>query len=237
MPVGVTLNISSNRGQYQRAFEKYASWYTDAHPEANLSALFEDQSRKLAVELYNQTAEIAPSVEKLEADIKRQGWRIPAWFRGSRSRIGRGVPAMWLGTAFDRQPKPFKGRGAKAKNEAAREAWMAQKPTLAQMEAFVLKMRSAARLYLASGWLGAVVRLGGSVKSTSGQVDPARGGAEITRGQGISKVTIWNRTDGIVTMDLKKQFVEKALTVRAADMLVYVRRKMDEAAMKYLRAA
>jgi hypothetical protein len=77
-------------------------------------------------------------------------------------------------------------------------------------------------------WLGAIGDLGGSLKTSSGTVDRARGGAEIHREPGRVSIVFWNRTPGIETMDAKKHFVAKAIAVRAADMWVYILRKMRE---------
>jgi len=239
---GITLSSSSSQLETLRgSFRHYAEWYTDAHPDANAAELFVDQGRKFATELYVQTAAIAPSNSEIASDVKAQGWEIPVKF--ADGRLGRGVAAQWLGYAWQkivkgsprRRGRPRKGETAA--REAGEEAFLSRKPTLAEMQAAVIKWRQNARLFLASGWLGAIADLGGSLSASSGKVDRGRGGAEIRHSAGLTEIILWNRTPGIETMNEQKGFVAKAIAVRAADMLVYVQRKMDEAARRYFRAA
>lgn len=225
---GLTISSDSTAlASLRQTFRTYAAWN-----QRDSAGLFIDQARKLATELYVQTAAIAPSKSEIAADVKALGWKIPRKFRDGR--LGRGVPAQWLGSALARRAKK---RGRKSKlSLAEEEAFMAQRPTLEQMQAFVIANRSSARLYLASGWLGAVADLGGSLKNTSGKIDRSRGGATIRRGAGSISVEFWNRTPGIETMDAKKHFVAKAIAVRMIDMQAYIARKRAEE-LQRLKAA
>lgn len=216
-------------------FRKYADWN---HRDG--AELFVDQTRKLATELYTQTAAIAPSEAEIAADVRAQGWKIPKRFADGRE--GRGSNRAWAGWSYwqaikNKTIKRFRGRGARQKNWEQESAMRDQKPTLAMMQAYVIALRKNARLFLASGWLGAIFDLGGSLKKSSGKVDHERGGAEIHHNPHGVEVVLWNRTPGIETMDQKTHFVAKAVAVRTADMWVYIRRKMDEAAKQIFRAA
>lgn len=228
---GISISSSSSQlDSLRQTFRTYAAWN-----QRDSADLFLDQSRKLATELYQQTAAIAPSKSKIAADVKALGWKIPRKFQDGRT--GRGVRAQWLGYAYSRSKASKRKRGRQSRGnaaafEAAFESAMNRKATLADMQKFVIAMRSNARLYLASGWLGAVLDLGGSVKNTSGRVDRSRGGAIIRRGQGSVEVEFWNRTPGIETMDAKHHFVAKAIAVRTLDMFAYIQRKRAEALQK-----
>lgn len=244
------IRMSTNSSQLEnlrRGYKSYASWYLGAHPDQDGEDLFIDQGRKFATELYNQTAAIAPTPAQIAADVTAQGWKIPRKFPDGR--LGRGVPAQWLGVAYKAALKAKeiarkRGRGAKAFNDAQESSFLAQKPTLQVMQAFVIKNRVNAILNLASGWLGAIAELGGSLKERRGRGSIAgyprqnakRGGADIHRSPGRSEIVLWNETPGMTEMDAKHGIVAKAVTVRVADMIVYIRRKMDEAAARYLRA-
>lgn len=225
---GIELQLSSpGRGQWSEAFRQYAEWN---HRDG--AELFVDQTRKLATELYTQTAAIAPSKAQIATDVKKLGWRIPVKFKDGR--LGRGVAAQWVGWAWE-QRKKRKGRPSKSE-QLAKERFK-KRPTLADMQRFVIAMRTNARLYLASGWLGAIFDLGGTLKATSGGVDRERGGAEVQRTSTGVRITLWNRSRGIETVNARRQFVAKAHLVRTADMLVYIRRKMDEAARAVFQRA
>jgi hypothetical protein len=115
------------------------------------------------------------------------------------------------------------------------------------MQAFVIRWRERARLYLASGWIGAIEGFKNRLNPTYGRVyagplDPQeigtgtfrpdremRGGVDIIETPTSIRIEIWNSTRGIVEMDRKHRILDKALTARAADMIVYIRRKIDEA--------
>lgn len=225
----------SNHSQLSDTFRRYAEWNNRDGAD-----LFVDQTRKYANELYEQTAAIAPTESEIRADVEAQGWKIPARFPDGRR--GRGTPSQWLGAAYQAAVKAGsivkkRGRGAKKFNDAQKQAFKEQRPTLQQMQAFVIARRLKSIMYLASGWLGSIAALGGSVKASSGKVDPKRGGAEIRRSPTGVEVGLWNETAGIETMEAKTKFVEAAALIRAADMWVYIRRKMDEAQNMFFRRA
>lgn len=223
MPAGITIN-SNGIGRIRETFRSYAS-----HNRREVEFLWQDQSRKLANELYNVTAAIAPSRSEIAADVRALGWKIPTRF--ADGRIGRGLPGDWTGFALTKRERRKKGKPV---DEAA---FRAKRPTLAQMQAYVIALRSRARLFLASGWLGAIVDLGGSPKTSSGKVDRDRGGADITRSPGLITVEFWNRTPGIEGQNSKHDLVGKAVKARVADMLIYIRRKQTDALRLLKQAA
>lgn len=213
--------ITSNSSAMSRMFLEYASWNQRETPD-----LFVAESRKFANELYMQTAAIAPSKATISAKVKSLGWHV----------IKRGSSSQWKGAALAKKAKR-KGRGAGAINDATRDKAMAAKATLEQMQAYVIAKRSNARLYLASGWLGAVSDLGGSLKISSGNIDHTRGGAEVFRSPSHVEIEFWNRTPGIVEQDAKHNLVGRAYAVRMADMLEYIERKRREAADRIFKKA
>ena len=207
---------------YNREFQEYLRLNL-----RNVNDLVIEGGRKLATDLFVETDRlITPSRERIAATVKALGWRV----------IKRGTPAQWKGAAFAKREKK-RGRGAGALNDAARERAMAKKTTLAQMQAFVIKKRSDARQYLATGWLGAVSDLGGSMKVRSGKVNSLRGRAEITLTRGAPRVVLVNDTPGIVTMNRKANFVRAAFQRRAADLRTYNARKRMEAQQRVFRSA
>jgi hypothetical protein len=215
------ITITTNSTVMSAMFLEYARWN-----QRDTADLFVGESRKFANELYNQTAAIAPSKATISAKVKSLGWHV----------IKRGTPQQWTGQALQKRQKGRRGRPS-LKNIAADAAFLATKPTLQQMQAYVIAKRSNARLYLASGWLGAIADQGGKLKTTSGKVDHDRGGAEVYRAPSHVEVEFWNRTPGIVEMDAKHGLVAKAYAVRIADMLVYIERKIAESQNRVFRKA
>jgi hypothetical protein len=240
---GITIKPGSSK-PWMANFKQYAKWYTEAHPDANAAELFVDQCRKTAVELYQQTVAVSPTKAEIVADVKSRGWHIPAFFgkveRDDKGhiehgeRIGRGLAKWWAAAAEKRRDKRRKGRPTTAAQKA-RDERLSRRPTLAQMQAYAIAVRNKARLFVASGWLGASSDLGGSLSLSSGNIDHERGGAVISRQPGKTIVTLWNKTPGVEKLNARSHFVRVALIVRAADMAVYVRRKAAEAAQRFLR--
>jgi hypothetical protein len=212
---------------FQSTFKQYVEWN-----RRDTEMLFLEHARKLATDLYMETAKEAPTKARITADVQRQGWRIPRVFKpgnfGKAWRRGRGVPAQWLGFAMG---KMRKGRPTKAALKA-RAKGMSARPTLKQMQDFVIKIRYDARLYLASGWLGAVSDLGGKLKATSGKVDAQRGGAAIARGATWLRVELWNNTPGIAKISAERGLIERAVRRRLEDTKVHIDRKINEARMR-----
>jgi hypothetical protein len=221
MAGGINID-SSTAGKVRDTFRQYVQFN-----KRDQDFLWQDQSRKLAVDLYTETAAIAPTRAEIAADVKALGWKIPTKF--ADGRLARGTAAMWLNNALIKNRRVARKRGRKSKKDFLTERqFLAQKPTLSQMQQFVINLRTKARLFLASGWLGASADLGGSLSDTSGAVQHDRGGATVFRSPGLVQVLFWNRTPGIATMQEKKDFVGKANGRRVADMWVYIRRKMGE---------
>ena len=204
------MKVTTNAPLLAATFRRYA----EARGR-DLSELMLDQGRKLATELFVQTKEVAPTKAQIAADVKKQGWKIPGFFPDGR--VGRGYPAWW--------GKIKRGRGRPRKDAPPAP----RGPSLEQMQRFVIKRRVDALLYVASGWLGAVRDLGGSLKQTSGKVEPDRGRAEIKQGKGYTRITIINDTPGILAVDRKHHVAKKAIAARIADMWVYSIRITREA--------
>jgi hypothetical protein len=203
------LKITTNSPLLAATFRKYA----EARGK-DLNELMLDQGRKLATQLYVETAAVAPTAAQIAADVKRQGWKIPAFF--ADGRMGRGTPSMWA--------------RARARGRPRKAGSAPRPPTLAMMQAFVTKWRVAHRLFVASGWLGAVSDLGGSLKATSGVITKTRGRAEVLQETNYTRITIVNDTPGILSVDAKHDVAKKAIAARIADMMVYIARKSRERA-------
>lgn len=204
------ITVGSNAGSLAETFRDYLRLN-----QRNVDGLIMEQSRKLATDLYVVTDEmLTPSKEKIAAKVKSLGWRV----------IKRGTPDQWKSGSL---AKRGRGRPSKAA-QAARAAAMATAATLEQMQAFVIKKRSDARKYLASGWVGAIRDLGGSPKIGSGAIRTERGRADIDLTAGSPRITIVNDTPGIATMAAKVPFVQVAIARRLADMRVYIARKRAE---------
>lgn len=231
---GITIN-SSEVSKLRETFREYAEWNG-----RELAELARKKSLDLAggvragkVDgLYQTTAAIAPTEARIASDVRSQGWRIPEFFprSGGGTRMGRGIPRMWAHFTFKAMRKGKKGRATKGELAIKNN----DKPTLGEMQAFVIAMRKKARLYLASGWLGAIADLGGQMPRAETRVDHERGGATIRESPGLVEIEYWNRTPGIVETNARYGFVARAVENCIADMQIYIRRKQDEA-QQFLR--
>ena len=210
------MRVTTNAPLLAATFRRYAE-----ARQKDLNELMLDQGRKLATQLYVETAAVAPTKEQIAADVKKQGWKIPAFFKDGR--MGRGTPRMW---------SEARRRGRPRQNTAK-----PRRATLEQMQRFVIRWRVMHRLFVASGWLGAVSDLGGTLKATSGAIDKKRGRAEIQQGKGYTRITIVNDTPGILYVDGKHQVAKKAIVARIADMWVYIARKSRERAIEHFGRA
>ena len=230
---GIQIN-SSTTLPVRETFREYAR-----HNRRDTEFLWQDTSRKLATDLFVETDKaITPTKAEIAADVKKLGWKIPAFFKDGR--IGRGTREMWEGLAYSKAAKSVK-RGRRGRRTRGEQILIDRKVSrrnrLKMMQDFVIGLRNKARKYLASGWLGAIVDLGGSPKLSSGAVDSDRGGAVVRRGNGLVEVEMWNRTPGIETMNAKANFVGRAIARRVADMMLYIERKRAEAAQIFSRRA
>ena len=226
--MGVTVS-SSNADAHRQMFRVYC----EANKRDN-EQLFVDEARKYATELFVVTKSVAPSKAQITADVRAQGWHLPKFFKDGR--LARGVPQNWLGLAWETMQRQIGKRGRRTKkNHLDEEAFMQQKPTLAEMQKFVIKLRMAARFFTASGWLPAVMRFGGSTKGTSGFTGPKHGSATLTRSEGRLRYTFTNATPDIAEQDRKHGIVATAKANRVADMKTYINRKIAEGLVRMRR--
>lgn len=226
-----TRIASSNNDLMAETFRLYA-----VARKRDDELLFIDEARKYATELYAVTADLAPTKAEITADVQKLGWKIPTRF--ADGRLARGVASNWLGLAWDNYYARVKKRGRRSKKSHKDEATvMAQKPTLQQMQAFVVKMRMAARKFLATGWLPAVERFGGSRNAAAGRVGVKHGSATLTRTEGRLTYTFTNSTPGIADMDQKHGIIAKASANWMADKQKYLLKKIGEGLVKLRRAA
>lgn len=233
MANGITIDMSA-ASRLRDTFREYAEWN-----ERDLRTVAINKARAMAGGitkktehgtfdgLYQTTAATAPSEGRIEADVRAQGWRIPEFFAkaGGGTRMGRGLPRMWAHFAFKGARKGKRGRATKGELAIRDDP----KPTLGQMQAFVIAMRIKARKYLASGWLGSIADLGGNSPRSEISVDHERGGADVRESQGLLEVEFWNRTPGIEEVNARYGFAQEAIENSIADMKFYIARKKEEA--------
>lgn len=204
------FSVTVNADAFSDTMQRYAEVYSRRHPEKGLGQIMIERARNLALKLYQATKAIAPTQAQIAADVQKQGWRIPTNFPDGR--LGRGTPDQWLGTAVKSLPKV---RGRKTAQRKAEEAAIrARKPTLQEMQAFVIKHRSAHAGFIASGWKGALWDLGG--KATGGGF----GRAEVM--DGGNEIEIVNNAPGAAVADAKHGFVAKGIEDATKDMEWYV---------------
>ena len=190
--------IETNAQEFAETFRKYASF---AHSVTG-QALIKREAQKLASILYAETLKVAHTIAQVTADVVAQGWKIPTTF--SDGRIGRGTPDQWTATAIATLPTK---RGRKSKSRLQAEALIkAAKPTLADMQAFVIKHRAAHIGYVASGW--------------------GRHNVEISESE--HEVEITNHNPGMAAVDAKHHVVDKAMAIRAVDMQDWIERQLHE---------
>lgn len=208
------MTVEVNAEPFARVMRSYADIYGGRHPDKGLGLIILERARKLAFELYNQTKAIAPSQAKIAGDVQRLGWRIPEKFPDGR--LGRGTPDQWIGQAVASMPKQ---RGRKSKARLAQEATVrAQKPTLTDMQNFVIKYRTRHTGFVATGWLGAISDLGGAISANG------RGHAEIRP----DEIDIVNTAPGCSEANAKHGFVQKAIAAQIADMTTYIVSRLQE---------
>ena len=174
--------------------------------------------------LYQFTKEGAPSMAQIAGDVKRQGWKIPVHFPDGRT--GRGTPSQWAGVKVKQLPVR-RGRPTKARL-AEIAAIKAAKPTLQDMQKFVIAKRIRAIYYVATGWGGAAADLGGSFPGGDLISKKKRGYAESSVNGGSASITVVNDTPGILYVNKKTNLAVRALKARVADMKQYIRRKRAE---------
>jgi hypothetical protein len=239
MPHGIHITNATS-GRLRETFREYCGRNQRDSEELALATALKlaggvrDHGYGAVDGLYQVTAALAPSEAQIEADVKRQGWKIPAYFKDGR--MGRGASKMWRASAYQHRTGKKRGRPSKG-DVAAREAYLGGKPTLAEMQAFVIRRRVAARLFLASGWLGAIADLGGLLPSSAAHrgalqgrsgVSKYRGGADVYRAPGLIRIAFWNVTPGIAAMEAKRGIVGPATANVERDLQIYLARKKEE---------
>lgn len=205
-----------NADKFADTMRRYADIYSARHPEKGLGQIMLERARNLAIKLYQATKAIAPTQARIAADVQKQGWRIPTKFPDGR--LGRGTPDQWIGTAIKALPKV---RGRKTKDRLALEQSIRdRKPTLQDMQAFVIKHRSAHAGFIASGWKGALWDLGGQASGGGfGRATVIDNGNEID---------LINNAPGATAADAKHGFVQKGIDDATADMAWYIMTRLQE---------
>jgi hypothetical protein len=205
-----------NAAEFTATMNRYAELYSSRHPDKGLGQIMIERARNLAIKLYEATKVIAPTQSDIAADVQKQGWNIPEKFPDGR--IGRGTPDQWIGAAIKSLPKV---RGRKTTERKALESSMrGSKPTLQQMQAFVIKYRTAHAGFIASGWKGALWDLGG--KATGG------GFGRASVNDNGSEIEIVNNAPGAAAADAKHNFTQQGIADATADMEWYIFTRLQE---------
>jgi hypothetical protein len=219
------LRIQTNAPDLARTFRQYALLNGRSIEELKLK-----QSLQLVIGskgypgLLQLSKDCAPSKSEIAADVKKQGWKIPREF--ADGRLGRGTPEQWTSNAVQTASKN-NGRGRRSKNfQAKLDALKNARPSLAVMQAFVIKWRVAHRFFVAAGWLKPASELGGTPDAES---FPKPGGrVEV----GADGVTIINDHPGIIEANRKYQIAARAIYFRILDMREYIVTHLAPAALK-----
>jgi hypothetical protein len=210
------MTVEVNADQFAETMHKYAEVYSFRHPEKGLGQIIKERALNLALKLYQATKDIAPTQAQIAADVQKQGWRIPTKFPDGR--LGRGTPDQWVGGSLNALPKH---RGRKSKARLSQEASIrSSKPTLQDMQAFVIRHRSAHAGFVASGWSGALHDLGGqSGGGRYGHAEVIEDGAEIE---------IVNNAPGAAEAEAKHHFIANGIAAATQDMAVYIASRLAE---------
>lgn len=214
--------IETNAPNFARQMRKYAEIYGPRH-DKGLGEIVVERAGKLAFELYKQAKAIAPTKAQIAADVQKLGWRIPKEFPDGR--MGRGEPRQWANFEID-TTLPKMGRGRKSTERRAQEqAIRAQKPTLTEMQNFVINFRSKHSGFVASGWTGALHDLGvyggGGNRSRYGGATTTQHGSDVT-------VYLVNDAPGVTEANAKYDFVSKAIDAQIKDMGDYISTRLHQ---------
>ncbi len=221
------MRITTNATEIASTFRTYV-----AINGRNPIELLKKQSIQLVIGskgypgLYQLTKEGAPTWGQIRGDVLRQGWKIPVTFPDGRT--GRGTPEQWAGVKIKALPVRL-GRPTKAR-VAEIAAIKAAKPTLEDMQRFVIAKRIRAIFYVATGWGGAAADLGGSFEGGELISKKKRGYAESEVNGDAVSISVVNDTPGILYVNRKTNLAVRALKARVDDMKLYIRRKQKEAA-------
>lgn len=209
------LSVSTNADQFAAVARRYAEVFSIRHPEKGLGQIYRERALNLALKLYKATKDIAPTRAQIAADVIKQGWRIPEKFPDGR--LGRGTPDQWSQTTVAAL-RTARGRKTRART-AEEAAILGQRPTLQQMQTFVIKYRSSHAGFIASGWLGALRDLGG--KTDGGRY----GHADV---KDVDQIEIVNDAPGCIEANQKHNFVAKGIADATADMAEYIATRLSE---------
>lgn len=228
------MQIKSNVADLRAAFANYTRYNRKEN-----EVLWQEQSGKLAVGLFQAAKAVAPTREEIAADVVALGWHLPKYFHdgGTRGwRTERGKTELWSGATakLNRRDARIRRRGRPRKTDAlSPEEFLAgvlaqNKPTLEQMERFVIANRVKASGFIASAYLPACACFGGRVSASGATVPDSRGSVTIQRRDGLVIVAFINTTPGVLIVDDKHHFAAKAIADRAADVREYTARKQRE---------
>lgn len=164
-------------------------------------------------------------VARKAKDVSIQLYKATATLAPSEAEIARKVKSLGWGV------KRKKGAWPLHKGEKR-----GSKGPLKRMQAAQIKKRAKARGTVATGWLPAVTKFGGSAGKRLVQVRNPKGSVTISGiGTSSPSITITNSTPGIAAMEKQHRILSTAFNEASKDIVTYLRRKQQETANEVQR--
>lgn len=177
-------------------------------------------SRLIGKYLEVNTRNAGELVAKKAKDVSIQLYKVTADLAPSQAEIARKVKSLGWRVKRKAGAWPLK-KGEKR----------GSKGPLRRMQAAQIAKRAKARGTVATGWLPAVTKFGGSAGKRLVQVRNPKGTVTIEgMGTGSPSITIANQTSGIAKMQAQHDLVRSAFNAASKDIVAYLRRKSQETA-------
>ena len=210
--------ISTNTEELRRTFNEYVEFN-----RRDLEFLRKHQLRNLTIALYNEARLVAPTEYHIAAKVKSLGWQV----------IKKGTPEQWgklakksIPIVSMRRMKKEDRIAEKARRQAAFDAIEEKE----KMQAFVIKKRSAHIGFMASAYAIAARALGFSNVGKAKAVH-----AKGTASDDGRTTTIEATAGGIVDIDKRTGFANKAIRYVVSSMRDYIAKRQKEGRERILR--
>jgi len=208
------MTVKVDTSSFDRAYRDYVSFSKKSLPEIANKVAFE------VAKISTTTTKITPK-EQIASELNKAG--------------NNGAPIAALIVNRDRKAKGKKGLFGERMQKA--------------METLIKKRQRGSK-FVASGWIAAVkamapfVRAKGGAPMPTGKAKSSLGGAQGARNvMDRVSASIWNNVLGgkgagskpARVTEVEKQGLAKAISLKQADMLVYIQRKLNEGAQRFNR--